>query len=624
MKADAAHGPRAALGVACVIGLAAGSACSTRFAPDELRRDPPSASATVPSPTEQAASFAPTFGPTVTQAKAPPPISGGTMTVGPDGNLVAMADPDRDLVYLVDVDQRAVLHTIELPEGSEPGRVAFDDQGRVHVALRGTGELVTIQAASGLFALRTACKTAARGVAFEKSTNEVHIACTDGSLVSFSPVASADTKEPTRTRHFGADLRDVFVSKSGSMYITHFRNAAIERVFDGVVSSALVTTGGSVGYRAIAAPAPRGDGGDEPIMVSQEPLPPPPVPLPSEYYAAPSGLRNCPVDSPSTVDASVSVVVTRLSSRTGSVIVPRAVVPVDVASNGRQHVVVAAGNAFAKGLHQLLIVQENMLLDGHQDCVPLAEGNVDGQAIAAAFTSRDELLVQTREPAALHIMTKDLSRAAKTIPLSTISRKDTGHDIFHATAGRMLACATCHAEGGDDGHTWSFGDIGPRRTPSLLGTMKNTAPFHWDGSVANVQGLTDGTFRERMAGPYLADYQVKALEHYMFDLPAPKPLRPAADLAAARGKTAFESRCTSCHQGAMLTNNASMNVGTDGKFQVPSLVGVAWRGPWVHDGCAATLANVLDPACGGSRHASAISGLSSATKSDLFAYLESL
>src|SRR5690606_28908671 len=101
-------------------------------------------------------------------------------------------------------------------------------------------------------------------------------------------------------------------------------------------------------------------------------------------------------------------------------------------------------------------------------CATAIQGDVSGQAIAAAFDGKDELIVQTREPAAIHIMTEDRRRTWKTIPLPGPSRTDTGHVIFHSNAGGFLACASCHAEGADDGHTWTFQDMGPRRTPSLL------------------------------------------------------------------------------------------------------------------------------------------------------------
>jgi cytochrome c peroxidase len=249
-------------------------------------------------------------------------------------------------------------------------------------------------------------------------------------------------------------------------------------------------------------------------------------------------------------------------------------------------------------------------------------GNVPGQAIAAAFDGDDALIVQTREPAAIHIMTEDRRRPWKTISLPGASRADTGHAVFHSNAGGNIACASCHAEGTDDGHTWEFVGMGPRRTPSLLGTLRGTEPFHWDGEMANLQTLVDHVFVERMSGPHMDKAHVDALGSWIFALPAP-PRVQAETEATARGKVLFEQRCQSCHSGAMLTNNKSVDVGTGGVFQVPSLVGVAWRAPYLHTGCAQTLLQRFDGTCGGATHGD-VSDLGANGVADLVTYLETL
>jgi cytochrome c peroxidase len=78
--------------------------------------------------------------------------------------------------------------------------------------------------------------------------------------------------------------------------------------------------------------------------------------------------------------------------------------------------------------------------------------------------------------------------------------------------------------------------------------------------------------------------------------------------------------CAGCHAGPRLTNNENHDVGTGGAYQVPSLVDVAARGPWMHDGRARSLrdAVMLGEGHGAARH------LDAERLSDLLRYLESL
>ena len=76
------------------------------------------------------------------------------------------------------------------------------------------------------------------------------------------------------------------------------------------------------------------------------------------------------------------------------------------------------------------------------------------QPIAVAFDGNGTLLVQTREPAGLSFVDVASHAVTSTLPLSTVSREDTGHDVFHTQAGALIACASCHPEGRDDGHVW--------------------------------------------------------------------------------------------------------------------------------------------------------------------------
>lgn len=224
----------------------------------------------------------------------------------------------------------------------------------------------------------------------------------------------------------------------------------------------------------------------------------------------------------------------------------------------------------------------------------------------------------SREPAALELLPEHT-----TIFLTPGSREDTGHSIFHANSGAGVACASCHPEGGEDGQTWRLDGNGPSRTPSLLGTLAGTAPFHWRGDVPDLTTLSKSVMTGRMNGPALDGSQNAAFERWLFMLPRPRVVTAGA--AALRGRALFDSEtvgCQGCHSGPRFTSSETVDVGTGGAFQVPSLVGVSTRAPFMHNGCAATLRDRFGP-CGGFRHG-VTSGLTPADIDDLVSYLETL
>jgi hypothetical protein len=217
---------------------------------------------------------------------------------------------------------------------------------------------------------------------------------------------------------------------------------------------------------------------------------------------------------------------------------------------------------------------------------------------------------------------------ASVIDLPGESRVDTGHELFHRDSGGGIACASCHPEGSEDGHTWRFADVGARRTQPLNIGLEGTAPFHWAGDLPSVGSLMTEVFVQRMGGVRQSDARLDTLNDWLFSIKAPPAIRDIGDEAALRGQELFDSTevgCASCHSGAKLTNNETVAIDSlvPTKTQVPSLVGIAYRAPFMHTGCAATLLDRFDPACGGNAHGNTAQ-LSEAQKADLVAYLESL
>ena len=610
-----------------VAALAAGAACNTTHGNSGGYSDPGTSTTPAPTPGPQ-----PNF---TTQAVSlespPPPISGGTMTIAPDGHTVIAADSDRDRIYVVDLPSRTVKLDIALAKGAEPGRVAIDTHNRAHVALRGTGQLATLDLGTGIKTERPVC-VAPRGVVYDEKIDSVHIACSEG-LLATVPLNGGEVK----TLGVDRDVRDIIINKD-RLFVSHFRSAKISILSrNGEIVSASGTQGGNLGWRI--AKGPNGDDSDDVAIVSQDPQNPAPTPGGVGYYGS-GAIDEC--NSP-------TITTTRLDiPGQAPVLIPPAVLPVDLATNGKgEYAIVAAGNGHTPELPQIYIHNVKTkdadysssgyyssssgyysssgysAYGSNPDCLALGRGYVPGQAIAAAFDADNQLIVQSREPAALYIMSPDRTHVFKEIPLNSESREDSGHAIFHSNSGGSIACASCHAEGGEDGRTWQFIE-GERRTPSMRGTLVNTAPYHWDGQMKDIRALVDHVFSSRMSGPKVDDRHVETLQSWLFKLPAPPKLQKPVD-QVARGKQLFEKQgCTTCHSGNELTNNNTLDVGNGGKFQVPSLIGVTWRAPYLHNGCAKTLRDRFDGTCGDGDLHGKVSGLSKPEIDDLTTYLESL
>jgi mono/diheme cytochrome c family protein len=137
-------------------------------------------------------------------------------------------------------------------------------------------------------------------------------------------------------------------------------------------------------------------------------------------------------------------------------------------------------------------------------------------------------------------------------------------------------------------------------------------------------------FVGRMGGVKESPERLAALENWLFAIKSQPPRRAATDELALRGQALFESEavgCSTCHSGAAFTNNLSYNVGTTATaelFQVPSLIGISYRSPLMHTGCAATLRDRFEPSCGGGDLHGVTSTLPPEDIDALVAYLETL
>jgi hypothetical protein len=608
--------------------------------------------------------------PAVSSPETPPAISGGSLSVLSDSSVAIVADPERDRISIVDLATLSLRHTIELQPGDEPGRSVEDGQKHVHVALRRGGALVSIDPVSGaVLERRNVCK-APRGVAFEAATGLVHVACTEGKLVSLPAAGGA----AVRTLSLDADLRDVLV-RGSELWLTRFKSAEVLRIdAQGAVSNRMrvpqgqgtlsqpsgkaedfsvtqkaVTLDAGTAWRAVANPA----GGA--VLVHQDTVADeievtPPSANGSAYGGGSdgAGCGGIVKDAVSIVSPDGSVVSAQING---------APLPVDVAVSPNQQWVAVAhagardfasptpslefpsngGPSFSGGSvagpspffggSSVSVLSMGNLTSGNPCVFSEGGGFTELPVTAVAFAPDGRLLALTREPSQLIVMNELPFGTTSAIDLPGESRADTGHDLFHRDAGGGIACASCHPEGGEDGRTWRFADVGARRTQPLHVGLRGTAPFHWNGDLDNLGALMSEVFVGRMGGVRESTPRVSALSEWLFSLKAPGSIRDVGDEAAVRGKELFNSTevgCNSCHSGDKLTNNTTVAIDSAAKkLQVPSLVAIGYRAPFMHDGCAATLADRFNPACGGNAHGNTAS-LSDAQRNDLVAYLEAL
>jgi hypothetical protein len=562
------------------------------------------------------------------------PITGGTLLVTRDGSHAVVADPDRDRILSVDLVAEQVTSEVTLTAGDEPGRLIEDGAGRIHVALRRGGAVLTLtDAVNGQVAERRHACGEPRGLAWDAATDRIHVACATGELVSFA----AGGGDAVRTLQLDRDLRDVIV-QGANLVVTRFRSAevltldaqgtVIERVFPPMLmrfggfdaeSDSGINSIPTVAWRTIALPDGRvvlsHQRAKEQVLGTQQ----------EGGYGGDCG--SGPVESSITVIASGAAPFAAQPFT-------RDALPVDLAVSpgGGLLAVVAAGSK------QVVTVPADQLTLPDQDhCPPPNPSPPDpddddddddddelGRPTSVAFRTDSELVIFYPELPGLVIRTQGNS-TGRTIKLTGTRGHDAGRSVFHAQTRISLSCASCHPEGREDGRAWNFAEFGVRRTQSLAGHILERAPYHWTGDMASLPILMDDVFAVRMAGGALSERQKSALGPWLDRIPAPAP-RVGDPPAIERGRALFESSalgCVSCHNGDLQSNLQLVNVGTDGTFKVPSLLGIGARAPFMHDGCATTLLDRFTTCGGGDAHGMT-SQLDAQKLSDLVAYLESL
>ena len=196
------------------------------------------------------------------------------------------------------------------------------------------------------------------------------------------------------------------------------------------------------------------------------------------------------------------------------------------------------------------------------------------------------------------------------------------------------SCASCHPDGRADGLNWDLLNDGignPKNTKSLL--LSHATPpvmalgVRKDAGTAVRAGMHHIQFIE------MTDEVANAIDTYLMSMkPVKSPFMENGDLSssAKRGRKIFvRAGCAECHPSPLYTDLNSYEVGTGTgkdlgrKFDTPSLVEMWRTGPYLGDGCADTIYDVLVKHNRDDKHG-VISNLNHIELSDLLDFLLSL
>ena len=204
-------------------------------------------------------------------------------------------------------------------------------------------------------------------------------------------------------------------------------------------------------------------------------------------------------------------------------------------------------------------------------------------------------------------------KIARTIPLGSPRAPASarqGEALFYdarRSHDQWFSCHTCHV----DGHTCglNFDTLNddtygtPKLTPSLYNVTR-TGPWTWHGRQKNLGDLVVKSFTTTMFGAEPTQKEIAAMLAFLETLaPPPRPsLGAATDRERLRrGESLFNDKahCSRCHRAPYYTSPAVYDVHLEAEgslyklWNPPSLLGLYDRGPYLHDGRAKTLDEVL-------------------------------
>ena len=554
--------------------------------------------------------------------------TGGPVVLDPERRIVYVADGDRGELVAVDADAMTVREVRSV--GAQPTQVVLGTDGTLFATVRGTGEVV---AWSPDGALRTAHVGGEPwGVARSDDGRTLFV-----SLATDDEVVALDTRtlaQKWRTP-VAARPRALAVTPSGRVLVGHVRESNLS-VLDGRSGRALhdlplVADGHATPTQAWAFAG----AGDDVVVFHAEVL---------------TGVDAAPVPSGSYGGGETEPMVARLTQIDG-----RRISVVDVPRDLRPHGIEVPRGVSQPDAAVSLPDGTIAVADLGSDQVHLLSASGErtigvpgGPAGLAIDAYRERIFVWTafdRELRAYQLDARLTEQARLAFGASGLPEvADRGRRLFHRRDTRIsnhgLACANCHPEGRDDGMTWRL-DGARRQTPSLAGRLEDTAPYNWLGTQPTLEGNLAQTI-QRLGGTGLSADDTTALVTYIRDyLPAPQHHANDHDALVKAGAEIFRRTdvgCAGCHlPEAGFSDGLNHDIGTTTAkelgemrsvgttarpaYETPSLRHLALTAPYLHDGSARDLDEVLrrtDGAMGHTGH------LRARERKALLAYLASL
>ena len=565
-----------------------------------------------------------------------PTFTHATSSIGltPDGTTVFVVNPDSGSVSAIDTTSETTWD--ELVVGRAPRILALSPDGqRLYVASQASATLTILDTRP--FSIRTTLRVGPEpyGVVADPNGRLVYVAVSGADRVD---VVDTELTQVVDTIAVQARPKGLAISNDGTrLYVTHFLSGMVS-VIDLTSRSVLevITTGAESNLAQKVVLHPTNNRAYLPHIRSN------------------TGNPSLLFDT--TIFPVISVIdlttgQNLLRERLDLSVVDRPVnMPFDLAlsSDGqRAHIVyLGSGDMSVIDLTSRQLMAHIEVGDGPRGIVLTPD---DRKAYVANSLSDNVSVIDLRtfqEVKRIPVTTSPLSPQLKRGKLLFTSSRST-----RLSRDRWMSCESCHFDGEQDGRTWFFTD-GPRNTTSLRG-LAETHPLHWSADRDEVQDF-EFTIRELQAGAGLIEDgepqpelgqpntglsdDLDTLAAFVASLqPKPSPFRQMDGTLtpeARRGQAVFHRAdvgCADCHIPPLFTDFLLHDIGTgDGPgellgpaFDTPSLRGVWHTAPYLHDGRAPTLRDVIATHNPTDRHGHT-SQLSEAELQDLVAFLRSL